>query len=43
MLDEVGGHTQLALTAQTYGHLYDESKKQVAAMMDQALLSDTLA
>lgn len=34
------GHSQLALTAQTYGHLYDPARREVAARMDRALKGD---
>jgi integrase len=31
------GHSQISLTANTYGHLYDERKRELAALMDGKL------
>jgi integrase len=36
------GHSQLSLVAQTYGHLYDPARRDVAAKMDRALNGDAL-
>jgi hypothetical protein len=34
---EVLGHSQISLTANTYGHLYAERRQDIADAMDQAL------
>ncbi|MGH7777425.1 MAG: tyrosine-type recombinase/integrase, partial [Candidatus Dormibacterales bacterium] len=34
---EVPGHSSIRLTMDTYGHLFDEARQEVAAAMDRAL------
>ena len=31
------GHSQISLTANTYGHLYQERKRELAELMDKRL------
>jgi hypothetical protein len=34
---ETLGHSQIAMTADLYGHMYQERREQIAASMDLAL------